>query len=346
MSKFWAIFKLVWIERMVYRLNFFMDVLSGILSSLIVVFLWIAIYKSAGGGAIGGYAIEEMVTYILGGGLINSFILTTAENPETSQSIQDGNLSFLLIKPLSPYGVWLARDLGSKAFLSKISWGLRAWARRWKRLRGSLRVRKPSNDIKWSSAASATGVSPWVSTIIGAGRLSFCFPFFQGLFVGLCEPGAFPSFSFFDHIGSPASIFSLWRFKPVFFLGGKHLRHSFYHAGHYGSGRRSHNPSFFFPPDFGKNIHVASLSIFNLYSYEDLSGHDPSGTSGPGIIQGGRVDSGAGNAKFDIVEKRDQTVRGDGRLSKERWGDSEKGRWGELNPWNSVISVVKKTKQI
>jgi hypothetical protein len=41
------------------------------------------------------------------------------------------------------------------------------------------------------------------------------------------------------------------------------------------------------------------------------------------------VDSGAGNAKFDIVEKRDQTVCGDGRLSKERWGDTEMGRQGE-----------------
>ena len=44
------------------------------------------------------------------------------------------------------------------------------------------------------------------------------------------------------------------------------------------------------------------------------------------------MDSGAGNAKFDIVEKRDQTVCGDGRLSKERWGDTETGRkkrWGD-----------------
>jgi len=41
------------------------------------------------------------------------------------------------------------------------------------------------------------------------------------------------------------------------------------------------------------------------------------------------VDSGAGNPKFDIVEKRDQTVCGDGRLSKERWGDTETGRLGE-----------------
>jgi len=49
-------------------------------------------------------------------GLINSFILTTAENPETSQSIQDGTLSTLLIQPISPYGIWFVRDLGSKAF--------------------------------------------------------------------------------------------------------------------------------------------------------------------------------------------------------------------------------------
>ena len=58
-----------------------------------------------------------MVTYILGGGLINTFILTTAENPETSQTIQDGSLSGMLIKPISPYWIWLVRDFGSKSFL-------------------------------------------------------------------------------------------------------------------------------------------------------------------------------------------------------------------------------------
>jgi ABC-2 type transport system permease protein len=114
--KFWCIFRLVWIERMVYRINFFLEILSVILSSLIVVLVWIAIYKSSGMEVIGGYSIQEMVTYLLGGGLINSFILTTAENPETSQSIQEGTFSTMLIKPFSPYWVWFARDLGSKSF--------------------------------------------------------------------------------------------------------------------------------------------------------------------------------------------------------------------------------------
>jgi len=116
-AKFWCVFRLVWIERMVYRINFVMEIVSIILSSLIVVFVWLAIYQSSGRGVLGGYSIQEMVTYILGGGVINSFILTTAENPETSQSIQDGTLSTLLIKPFNPYAIWLARDLGSKAFL-------------------------------------------------------------------------------------------------------------------------------------------------------------------------------------------------------------------------------------
>jgi len=116
-SKAWIVFKLVWIERIAYRVNFCLEILSGIVSSLIVVFLWLAIYKSSGRNFIGGYSLPEMITYILGGGLINTFILTTAENPETSQTIQDGSLSDMLIKPINPYWVWLVRDFGSKSFL-------------------------------------------------------------------------------------------------------------------------------------------------------------------------------------------------------------------------------------
>jgi ABC-2 type transport system permease protein len=116
MRRFWSIFKLVWIERMVYRVNCFLEILSGILSSLIIVFLWIAIYRYSGRDIVGGYSLGQMVTYLLGAGLINSFILTTAENRETSESIQDGTLSTLLIQPINPYGIWFVRDLGSKAF--------------------------------------------------------------------------------------------------------------------------------------------------------------------------------------------------------------------------------------
>ena len=48
---------------MAYRINFLLEVVSGIASSLIVVFLWLAIYRSAGRKLIGGYTAAEMVTY-------------------------------------------------------------------------------------------------------------------------------------------------------------------------------------------------------------------------------------------------------------------------------------------
>jgi ABC-2 type transport system permease protein len=117
MVKFWNVVRLVFQERMAYRANFFLEVLGGILASLIVVALWLAIYKGSGQDRIGGYSLPEMVTYLLGAGLINSFLLTTAENPEAGQAIQNGELSGLLIRPMSPHGFWLARDLGTKAFL-------------------------------------------------------------------------------------------------------------------------------------------------------------------------------------------------------------------------------------
>lgn len=115
--KYLTVFKLAWIERMVYRVNFLLEIVSVIFSSVIVICLWIAVYRSSGQAALGGYSIEQMVTYLLGGGLINTFILTTAENNETSQSIQDGSLSSLLALPISPYWVWFVRDLSGKAFL-------------------------------------------------------------------------------------------------------------------------------------------------------------------------------------------------------------------------------------
>jgi ABC-2 type transport system permease protein len=116
MVKFWHVVRLVFLERMAYRTNLFLEVAGGILASVIVVVLWKAIFQGAGVYQIGNYDLPEMVTYLLGAGLINSFILTTAEHPEASDAIQGGDLSGILIRPMNPHVFWLARDLGNKGF--------------------------------------------------------------------------------------------------------------------------------------------------------------------------------------------------------------------------------------
>src|SRR5512134_508488 len=116
MIKFWQVVRLVFLERMAYRTNLFLEVFAGILASVIVVVLWSAIFRGAGTTELGGYRLPEMVTYLLGAGLINSFILTTAEHPEASEAIQGGDLSGSLIRPINPHLFWFARDLGNKGF--------------------------------------------------------------------------------------------------------------------------------------------------------------------------------------------------------------------------------------
>ena len=56
-------------------MNFVTDILNGILCSLIVIFLWIAIYGSAGRGVIQGYSIEEDGDLYFGWGVDNSLSL-------------------------------------------------------------------------------------------------------------------------------------------------------------------------------------------------------------------------------------------------------------------------------
>lgn len=121
--KFYFVIRLAFMQRLAYRVNFLLEILSGILSSLIVIFLWMAVYRYSSHDVLGGYSLAEMVTYLLGGGIINSMILTTAENHETSQSIQDGTLSGLLLQPISPYWIWLFRDFGSKIFFFLLGLG-------------------------------------------------------------------------------------------------------------------------------------------------------------------------------------------------------------------------------
>jgi ABC-2 type transport system permease protein len=116
MVKFWHVVRLVFLERMAYRVNLFLEVFGGILGSVIVVVLWRAIFQGSGTDRVGGYSLTEMVTYLLGAGLINSFILTTAEHSEASEAIQGGDLSGILIRPMDPHLFWFARDLGNKGF--------------------------------------------------------------------------------------------------------------------------------------------------------------------------------------------------------------------------------------
>lgn len=87
-SKCLAVLKLVPVERPVYHLNFLLQIASGVLNSLIIVFFWMAVYRGNSVSSPGGYTPPEMITFLL---------LTTAENNETIQTVADGSFPGLLV---------------------------------------------------------------------------------------------------------------------------------------------------------------------------------------------------------------------------------------------------------
>ncbi len=99
---------------MAYRLNFFLEILGGAALFGAILFLWLNVYKNSGGAAIGGYTLPQMITYIIGGGLISSFVLLTAQGDEIDDDINTGFLSNYLQKPVNVNFYWLMRDIGRK----------------------------------------------------------------------------------------------------------------------------------------------------------------------------------------------------------------------------------------
>lgn len=114
MKKYFAIAKTTWQEYLCYRLNFFLEVIGGILMMLVLIALWYSIYQGNTEMKIGSYNLKEMITYLLGAGLIYSFLWITQQGDDINDDINRGTLSNFLVKPLNIGFYWFIRDLCRK----------------------------------------------------------------------------------------------------------------------------------------------------------------------------------------------------------------------------------------
>lgn len=127
LSKYLYIFKSTWQEYMAYRANFFLEILGGAALFGAILFLWVSVYKNSSGGAIGGYTMPEMVTYLLLGGALSAITLSTSAGDEIDQEINEGAASNYLMKPLNVNFYWFSRDLARKTInfiFSAIAFGI------------------------------------------------------------------------------------------------------------------------------------------------------------------------------------------------------------------------------
>lgn len=127
LRKYLYIFKSTWQEYMAYRANFFLEILGGAALFGAIMFLWLNVYKSSGGAAIGGYTLPEMITYLLLGGALSAVTLSTSAGDEIDQEINEGIASNYFLKPIDVNFYWFSRDLARKTInliFSAISFGI------------------------------------------------------------------------------------------------------------------------------------------------------------------------------------------------------------------------------
>ncbi|MEK9146804.1 MAG: ABC-2 family transporter protein [Patescibacteria group bacterium] len=112
MKKYILIIKNVWSEMTTYRLNFALWRLRVNLQLLTMYFLWLAIIPTS--GQFGSYNQSLMLTYILGGALLSTVIISS-RSYGVGDHITQGDLSNYLIRPINYFAFWFAQDLGDKA---------------------------------------------------------------------------------------------------------------------------------------------------------------------------------------------------------------------------------------
>ncbi|MDP3998771.1 MAG: ABC-2 family transporter protein [bacterium] len=112
MEKYWLVIKNTWGEYFIYRLNFVMWRVRTILQLLVVYFLWSAIFQSQK-GVIFGYTQSMILTYVLGGALLRATVFSS-RTIDVGDEINRGNLTNFLLKPMSYFKYWFARDIADK----------------------------------------------------------------------------------------------------------------------------------------------------------------------------------------------------------------------------------------
>lgn len=112
LSRYYTIVRTSLEDYFVYRLNFALWRVRAVIQLLILYFLWLTAY--GGLNNLFGYSQGQMLTYILGVSLIRSYVLAARLSEGVGAQIITGEISNMLLKPISYLRYIFARDLSDK----------------------------------------------------------------------------------------------------------------------------------------------------------------------------------------------------------------------------------------
>lgn len=113
--KYWRIFRVSLIERLVYRGDFFLATVLRFLPMLTTILLWEAIYKGSGQNQLAGFTRDDMIAYLLLVHISRMFSSMPGLANGIARDIRDGTLKKYLLQPLDMIGYLASYRAAHKA---------------------------------------------------------------------------------------------------------------------------------------------------------------------------------------------------------------------------------------
>jgi ABC-2 type transport system permease protein len=99
-EKYISVFNIGLQNTFVYRWNYFLRALFGLIPLAGTVFLWAAVFRERGGG-LHGYDYGSMIYYYLLTILVSNLVTPTEDEWQIAADIREGQINALLTKPMS-----------------------------------------------------------------------------------------------------------------------------------------------------------------------------------------------------------------------------------------------------
>lgn len=111
MRKYFQVIKITFEEYFVYRLNFLLWRFRSFIFFLTLFFFWLAIYGDK--GEFLGYQKSQMLAYVVGIAFLRGVVLGS-RSADLSGQIRSGELTKLVLRPISMLSFWFSRDIVDK----------------------------------------------------------------------------------------------------------------------------------------------------------------------------------------------------------------------------------------
>lgn len=112
LTKYLQIFKVSFAQEFAYRLNFVMWRVRNVVQIFLMFYLWSSVFANPQ-TVVFGYDKNQMLTYVFGVLILKAIVLS-ARAVDVSGEIARGDITNLLLKPISYFKYWFTRDLSSK----------------------------------------------------------------------------------------------------------------------------------------------------------------------------------------------------------------------------------------